>query len=121
MIGLSLTQFFLINCLAILGIKATVGDGDIFGALAREIRARASKHSELGDKLTKPIFGCLYCMSSFWSIVYLLLFSSLCSELRSLQAQIGPHIYLVYILAVCGALKLVSIWWDSTQRSNFGE
>lgn len=92
MSGLLLLLTF--NILVILGIVQTTATEMIFEQPADWLRERVTPW------ITKPLFDCVYCMSSFWgTIVYWVWMQDFTPD----NLTIWP----LYILALCGLSKLV--------------
>lgn len=80
-----------------IAVHALFWEGMILYKLGRSIKILLSAYT-FTSKLQKPLFDCLICMSSFWTIIsYFILFGNLDLKLIPLM------------LVVCG----INVIWDS--------
>lgn len=82
------------NILVILGIVQTIDSEMIFEQPADWVRERVTPW------ITKPVFDCVYCMSSLWGTI---VFWVWMKEFTADNLTVWPF----YLLALCGLSKLV--------------
>jgi hypothetical protein len=91
--------FGCLNALWILGVFTSAEPGQILGAPAEWMAGNASKGKprRVPEWITKPLFDCPYCQSSFHGILWWLIF-------RPFPLQLLPF----YVVCLCGLMKLIA-------------
>ena len=101
----------LYTVLIIYGIKQALSEGMILSFIRNWYLSKANEYYTDGKTLqlaaldftTKPLFTCVYCMSSFWSIVFFCFYGLNFIDLP------------FHILAVCGAIYIIEQWRENLQ------
>lgn len=101
---LNLTTFFLsvlLGALLIFGVKQATSGGMILNPLVNWIEPY--KEYTIVNYLTQPLFDCVFCMPSFWGLVYLFVVAP------AIGVTFDYSIVSVcaYILILCGFVTLI--------------
>lgn len=115
------TLMILVNLLLIFGVKKATQYGMVLYPLTAPFESwkaerEANENFDLAygfvSFITKPLYNCVYCMSSFWGVLFVFSVASTFGFWENIN-----FIWLVaYAFALCGAISILGKYLESLDR-----